>query len=440
MFNLIKASIASCVLFAHSTIGHAETYTYRLTEVGKDGRADAINKSGQVTGTSKVIPCCRFQAFLWTGTLPATQIPASQFPPPGADRSTGVDINNQGLMVVFVDNGDSDFNRSYIWDGTTKPLVPLPGGANAINESNQVTGSSEGRAYVWERGNLRDLGGGTGVDINGSGHVTGVSVGHAALWRSGTFTDLGTLGGSTSSGLAINGKDQITGVAQTTNDAAQHAFLWENGLMTDLGTLPGSAASVGNAINNFGQVVGIAHDDSFMLIRPFLWEKGTMRDLNDLVDSSDPLKSGTRLRDAFDINGVGQIVVRGFDANTGSSRNYLLSPRYRLTRFLAPSASSVPRGSTVRVAVGVLDAENVRIPDGRAAVLASSPCRVQVRATGAETLQKTCMKYDTATDRFFFDWTLGPTATGSVTIDVRVNYGAPGPLKTIKTKNITITN
>jgi probable HAF family extracellular repeat protein len=436
VFNVIKASVVSCALFAFSIVTHAETYTYRLTEIGKDGRAVALNKSGHVTGSSKVIPCCRFQAFLWTGTQPATQIPASQFPE-FAVRSTGVDINNQGLVVVFVDNDDVDDNRSYIWDGTTKPLVLLPGEANAINESGQVTGGIEGRAYVWKQGSMRDLGPGTGADINGSGHVTGVSGSHAALWRGDTFTDLGTLGGATSSGSAINGKNQITGVAQTVGNAAQHAFLWENGLMIDLGSLPGSAASLGNAINNFRQVVGTAHDGQLRALRPFLWENGTMRDLNDLIDPGEPLTA--TLFEATDINGAGQITARGFNADN-NHRTYLLSPRYKLTNILRPTASSVARGSTVRIAVGVLDAENARIPDARAAILASSPCRVQVRATGAQTLAKACMAYDPDANQFVYNWGLGLAGTGAATIEVRVNYGAPGPLKTIRTKAITITN
>jgi hypothetical protein len=50
------------------------------------------------------------------------------------------------------------------------------------------------------------------------------------------------------------------------------------------------------------------------------------------------------------------------------------------------------------------------------------------------------MQYDLATNEFHFDWKLGSAGTGAATIEVRVKYGAPGPLQTIKTKAITITN
>jgi hypothetical protein len=49
------------------------------------------------------------------------------------------------------------------------------------------------------------------------------------------------------------------------------------------------------------------------------------------------------------------------------------------------------------------------------------------------------MAYDATTNQFFFKWKLGATGTGTATIEVRVNYGAPGPLKTIKQKTISIT-
>jgi probable HAF family extracellular repeat protein len=461
VMNLVRASLSSLALIAVSTVGHAETYTYRLTEVSK-GTATAINKPGHVTGKATVVPCCRSQAFLWRGTQPAPLIPLSLFPE-GSVRSTGTDINNAGQIVVQADTGDGI--KTYIWDGTTRPLVSLPGfvAGNAINESGHVTGRKGTNAFIWDGVAYRELGTGEGTDINASGLVTGclntsfcafaweVPLGtrHAFLWAGDTATDIGTLGGDFSSGLAINGKGQITGFAATPNNAAFHAFVWDGGLMMDLGVLEGYPRSLGVAINNSSQVIGNSLAATSTTLRtcgtfestscPFLWEKGSMRNLNDIIDSADPLGPNVKLREAIDINGLGQILVSGLNADD-KVRAYLLSPRYRLTNILAPSASSVPRGSTVRVAVGVLDAEGVRIPDGRAAVLASKPCRVQVRATGAETLQKTCMKYDAATDRFFFDWTLGPTATGPVTIDIRVNYGAPGPLKTIKTKIITITN
>jgi hypothetical protein len=49
------------------------------------------------------------------------------------------------------------------------------------------------------------------------------------------------------------------------------------------------------------------------------------------------------------------------------------------------------------------------------------------------------MNYNATTNEFWFEWKLLGTGTGTVTIDARVNYGAPGPLKVRKVKNITVT-
>jgi probable HAF family extracellular repeat protein len=105
-----------------------------------------------------------------------------------------------------------------------------------------------------------------------------------------TVTDLGTLGGASSSGVALNNNGQVIGTS-TTSSGATDAFLYSNGTMTDIGNwtpsaindagqivgtnsqnqaviysagnlsqipLTGYAASTATGINNSGQVVGIA--------------------------------------------------------------------------------------------------------------------------------------------------------------------------------------
>src|SRR6476619_7178709 len=82
---------------------------------------------------------------------------------------------------------------------------------------------------------------------------------HAASY---TITDLGMLGGTDSSGSALNAGGQAAGSSYTTGDAGQHAYLWKptvsggaSGAMTDLGTL-GGTQSFGNGLNANGQVAG----------------------------------------------------------------------------------------------------------------------------------------------------------------------------------------
>jgi len=88
-------------------------------------------------------------------------------------------------------------------------------------------------------------------------------------------TDLGTLGGTSSSGEAINNSGQVTGWSYPSS-GPQHAFLYSNGHMTDLGTLGGSY-TVGYGINGRGQVTGASYTpDGY---DAFLYSNGQMIDL-----------------------------------------------------------------------------------------------------------------------------------------------------------------
>jgi probable HAF family extracellular repeat protein len=90
--------------------------------------------------------------------------------------------------------------------------------------------------------------------------------------------DLGTVGGTSSHGVAINDKGQVTGSASTADDPEPHAFLWN-----------GSA----------------------------------MQDLNDLIH---PLQPNVTLTGGVAINDRGQILANGFDSNLHQEHAYLLSP------------------------------------------------------------------------------------------------------------------
>ena len=143
-------------------------------------------------------------------------------------------------------------------------LGTLPGDiaswAYGINNAGQVVGESHGtsryHAFLWQNGNMTNLGtlGGTvsyAYGINDSGQVVGfadTSSGdqHAFLWQNGTMTDLGRADAS-----AINNIGEIAG------DGDYYACVWQSGAVTDLGTLPGYGSTGANGINDSGQVVGL---------------------------------------------------------------------------------------------------------------------------------------------------------------------------------------
>lgn len=152
--------------------------------------------------------------------------------------------------------------------------------ANAINNHGQVVGrASNGRAFLYSNGTMKDLGtlqGSFGWSnakgINNLGQIVGESTYSSAtnsyrafLYSNGSMTDLGTMGGEHSSASSINDRGQIVGLTvlrSTTSmnkwgewESEQWSFLYENGSMSNTPTYMGYA-DYANSINNNGEIVG----------------------------------------------------------------------------------------------------------------------------------------------------------------------------------------
>ena len=125
--------------------------------------------------------------------------------------------------------------------------------------------------------------------------VLGANAVRAVLWKDNEIKDLGTLGGTLSSGDAINHRGQVVGfsvnavpdpfsmvylgLAGLSQGTQTRAFLWENGVMEDLGTLGGPDA-LALFVNERGQVAGFSYtsaspnpDTGLPTIHPFLWDR-----------------------------------------------------------------------------------------------------------------------------------------------------------------------
>jgi probable HAF family extracellular repeat protein len=202
-------------------------------------------------------------------------------------------VNNLGTVVggadtslpdPFAPNCDSPdclILHAFEWKhGTLHALETLPGGysdtAYWVNDLGTVLGGSEN---------------GEIDPISGRAENFGV------IWRHGQITNLGTLGGTFSSGNAMNNRNEIVGIAQDAISdplsmlglgTETRAFLWKNGRMRDLGTL-GGPDSWAAYINEHTQIVGWSYTNAVVnsvtgspTQHPFLWENGKMHDLGTL--------------------------------------------------------------------------------------------------------------------------------------------------------------
>jgi probable HAF family extracellular repeat protein len=312
---------------------------------GPNSGAIGVNVWGQVAGqaeSSEIDPnnenfCAYFTGFkclpfLWQRGV-MTQLPLL-----GGNNGTVAPPNNRGEVPGVAETGTRD-----------------PGCPSAVAVNGTGPQVLDFEPVVWEpkRGQIRKLrtlpGDTVGIAawINDNGQAVGTTgscadtlvppfeVGpHAVLWdKDGSVHDLGNLGGTANTALlgvgnialAINNREQVTGVSALPGNVNTHAFLWtkEKG-MQDLSTLPGDALSAGLGMNNLGDIVGASIDGDLATGNPraVLWHNGVIADLNALVPNS-PMY----LLTAFAINDVGQIVGFGVN-NAGEVHGFLATPKY----------------------------------------------------------------------------------------------------------------
>ena len=241
---------------------------------------------------------------------------------PGIECSEATAINKKGEIVGRSGNGVMD------------PLA----------------GVEELRAVVWEDGKITELGtlGGNhsiADDINDHGQIVGSTVNaipdpfsllyalagftngtqtRAFLWEKGQMHDLGTLGGPDAEGFNINRRGQIFGISYTnstpdpvTGLPPLHPFVWtkETG-MRDLGSLGGALGFVNcecGGFNNQGQAVGMSNLAGDTVADPFFWDGENLIDLFTTSVGGKPL-SPNALNDAGEIAGGGVFPNRPFDA------------------------------------------------------------------------------------------------------------------------------
>lgn len=150
----------------------------------------------------------------------------------------------------------------------------------------------------------------------------------AFIWNKGTMRDLGDLGFAPNGGLAINDRGQVTGYASLNAGIRDRlAFVYTNGRLVNIdGRRPtGPRSSSGTGINNHGHVVGTSDH-----LSGFIYRSRRMQSLNALIDPA----QGWDIASPQAINDAGQI------AATAVRKGVSYAVRLDLIR---PSALAAPQ-------------------------------------------------------------------------------------------------
>jgi probable HAF family extracellular repeat protein len=323
---------------------HHEQHHYKLVDLGTFGGPNSgvniepfqnvINNAGTVVGGAD------------------TSIPT---PEPGCYNP--VNNPDCFISHAFVSTGKSLKDLGTLPGGNFSfaTAINRRGQIAGVSESTQidpVSGNPEFHAVLWQKDKILDLGtmGGTASfaeTLNDLGQVTGVALNgvpdpysilglgsgttltqtRAFLWQNGQMQDLGTLGGPDSWAVFVNDIGQVAGTSYTSDVVDPNTgppqtppvgvFLWENGKMKDLGNLGGDNAllrayGIVNGLNNRGQVIGLMMVAGDQHADAFLWDGEKLLDLGSLGGSGSTAEG---INDAGEV--VGVALLPGDQTNDG---------------------------------------------------------------------------------------------------------------------------
>ncbi len=199
----------------------------------------------------------------------------------GDYRSVGNSIDDAGDVVgVSVTAGDSAdpivfpevFHAFLYKHGSLSDF----GITNAESFAYGVAGGKERES--WDRDDDKDEGKNK-LRITGAVDTGGFLA--AFLYQDHLLRYLGNLpGGSSSTGMAVNRRGEVAGVAFDENNEAR-AFLYKHGTMINLGSFSDAGVSIAYSLNDHGDVTGYSDLPSFVT-DAFLYEDGQLKDIGGL--------------------------------------------------------------------------------------------------------------------------------------------------------------
>ena len=321
---------------------------YSVTDLGALSFPVSINSRGQVSGgyCPGDETTCRGGVYTPGSGWVAAPVP------PGAEEVTVVGVGPDGKLglnavFAYLSHG-GDYVRAY----TAAPLQPLPTSAQPpqltrINAVHSATGhlvgydEALGGGWLYRDGSLTPIANLPGTGDSGAGHgwalalngrdqvVGWVRTGsdnhspmHAFLWDQGQLKDLGTGGGSDSAAHAINECGVVTGSTRIGQPGQTQMFIWD-GALTVVGCPPGLSSCAAQAINAGRTIVGDVGSD---LVGDgqgwaFLYEGESFHLLKDLATDAASWEffSARSINDAGQIVGVGRLGL--------NPHGYLLTPK-----------------------------------------------------------------------------------------------------------------
>jgi probable HAF family extracellular repeat protein len=349
---MLRSVLAGILLATGLTVAapaNASPVTYRVEDLGAlpgdyASVAMGINAAGDVVGWSYGPTGTR--AFVYTDAAGMRALSG----PAGRPVTFARAISSGGIVVGTASAGGTDIGHAVVWrNGRPRDLGTLGTGtfseARGVNAAGAVVGTSYTNgggllgihAFLSERGHgLVDL-----TPADDSGHAEGINdSGQIAGWRNGrafrltgtTFTDLGVPDGfGQSFGFAINGAGQVAGHVVSPSGNAERIFRYTDG---DGLVLLGGVGEYNRAfgINAAGDVVGEGLPGSGLKEAFLYTDAGGMQGLNSLIDPA----AGWFLRGAGGINDAAQIAAWASNVN-GVQHAVRLTPA---------TAGSVPAGPT----------------------------------------------------------------------------------------------